>query len=140
MTLATGIDAIRGKSLSRLLCAEDDPDLRLILEAALSFGGLSAVVCESGVEVLAQLENHLPDLILLDVMMPGLDGPETLRALRKLPRIRDTPVIFVTARVQPSEVQSYLDLGALAVIPKPFDPATLAQRIRDIWREHGGLT
>jgi len=135
----SGSDAIRGKSLRHLLCAEDDPDLRLILEAALSFGGLNAIICESGVEALAQLERQLPDLVLLDVMMPGLDGPETLRAMRKLPRTNNTPVIFVTARVQPSEVQTYLDLGAIAVIAKPFDPALLAKRIKDIWREHGGL-
>jgi CheY-like chemotaxis protein len=72
-------------------------------------------------------------------MMPDLDGPETLIALRKLPQTENTPVIFITARVQPSEVQAYLALGALAVIAKPFDPTTLADRIKDIWREHGGI-
>ena len=132
---------MRGKPLRHLLCAEDDPDLRMILEAALGFGGLDAVIFESGVEALAHIKDkgHTPDLILLDVMMPGLDGPETLLAMRKLPKTAHTPVIFVTARVQPSEVQAYLDLGAIAVIAKPFDPATLANRIRDIWREHGGV-
>ncbi len=134
-----GVEAIRGKSLHHLLCAEDNPDLRLILEAALGFGGLKAIICESGVEALAQLADHTPDLILLDVMMPGLDGPETLQALRKLPQTQNTPVIFVTARAQPSEIQDYLALGAIAVIPKPFDPAMLANRIKEIWREHGGL-
>lgn len=128
------------KPLRHLLCAEDDPDLQLILEAALGFGGLTAVVCESGVDLLNKLQEHTPDLILLDVMMPGLDGPATLLELRKSSQTKTIPVIFVTARVQPSDVQHYLDLGAIAVIPKPFDPATLADRIKDIWREHGGLT
>lgn len=131
-------ESIRGKPLQNVVCAEDDPDLQLILEAALGFGDLKAAIFESGIKTLAYLENHAPDLILLDVMMPGMDGPETLRALRKLPHTNHTPVIFVTARVQPSEVQAYLALGALAVIPKPFDPATLANKIKDIWRQHGG--
>ena len=129
---------MRGRPLRHVLCAEDDPDLQIILEAALGIGKLEAVVCESGIELLKKLKTHTPDLILLDVMMPGLDGPETLVALRKLPQTENTPVIFVTARVQPSEVQSYLVLGAIAVIAKPFDPATLANRIKEIWRKHGG--
>ncbi len=139
MSRAPGIDhALGGKRLHNVFCAEDDPDLQLILEAALGFGNLSSVVCESGLELLNKLQTQTPDLILLDVMMPGLDGPETLLALRKLPQTASTPVIFVTARVHPSEVESYLALGALAVIPKPFDPTTLASRIKDVWREHGG--
>lgn len=133
-----GAGALRGKTLRNVLCAEDDPDLQLILEAALGFGNLASEVCESGIELLKKLQTRTPDLILLDVMMPGLDGPETLAALRKLPQTAQTPVIFVTARVQPSEVEGYLALGAIAVIPKPFDPTTLASRIKDVWREHGG--
>ncbi|MEQ1774758.1 MAG: response regulator [Burkholderiales bacterium] len=138
--IGSDVDVIRGKRLEHLLCAEDDPDLQLILEAALGFGGLAAVVCESGIHLLKKIAARTPDLILLDVMMPGLDGPATMLELRKLSQTKNTPVIFVTARVQPSEVQRYLDLGAIAVIPKPFDPATLASRIKDIWREHGGAT
>mgnify|MGYP003395154484 CR=1 FL=1 len=129
-----------GKSLRKLLCAEDDPDLRLILEAALGLGDLEDVMCESGIELLGNLDSCAPDLLLLDVMMPGLDGPATLTELRKRVPPNETPVIFVTARRQASEVRDYLGLGALAVIPKPFDLATLAQRIKDIWREHGGMT
>lgn len=129
---------MRGKPLTSVLCAEDDPDLQIILEAALGIGKLATVICESGIALLKKLETYTPDLILLDVMMPGLDGPETLLALRKLPQTENTPVIFVTARVQPSEVQRYLALGAMAVIAKPFDPTSLASRIKNIWREHGG--
>ena len=139
MSPAPGISHdLNGKLLGSVLCAEDDPDLRLILEASLGLGNLSPVVCGSGLELLNKLQTHTPDLILLDVMMPGLDGPETLQALRKLPQTAGTPVIFVTARVQPTEVETYLAMGAIAVIPKPFDPTTLASRIKDAWRERGG--
>jgi len=72
---------------------------------------------------------------MLDVMMPGMDGLGTLKALRNIPEIKDIPVIFMTAKVQPSEVQHYLSLGALGVIAKPFDPMTLPAQIQSIWHE-----
>jgi len=74
-----------------------------------------------------------PQLILLDVMMPGMDGPSTLREIRQNPDFATTPAIFMTAKVQPEEVKSYLALGAVSVIPKPFDPMVLSDRIREIW-------
>src|SRR5258705_9071070 len=76
-----------------------------------------------------------PDLILLDVMMPGMDGLMTLQALRELPATAATPVMFITAKVQPQEIAQYRELGALDVIPKPFDPMTLAATISAAW-EH----
>ena len=66
-------------------------------------------------------------------MMPGMDGPETLKGLRKLPETSDVPVIFMTAKVQTSEIQQYKDLGAVDVIAKPFDPMTLSEQIKAIW-------
>ena len=79
-----------------------------------------------------------PDLILLDVMMPGMDGPETLSKLRELVDIEQVPVAFMTAKVQPQEIEQYRLLGAREVIVKPFDPMTLAAQIRSIWsRVHG---
>jgi CheY-like chemotaxis protein len=74
-----------------------------------------------------------PDLILLDVMMPVLDGPTTFQALREIPALSATPVVFMTAKVQTEEVAFYRELGAVDVIPKPFDPMTLADQIREIW-------
>ena len=79
-----------------------------------------------------------PDLILLDVMMPGMDGPSTLRSLRALPAVSGIPVVFLTAKVQPSEVAHLRSLGALDVIAKPFDPMKLSDQLRAIWsHQHG---
>ncbi|MDP2107650.1 MAG: response regulator, partial [Rhodocyclaceae bacterium] len=75
---------------------------------------------------------------LLDVMMPGMDGPTTLQALRRLPAHAATPVAFMTAKVQPAEVAHYTSLGALDVIPKPFDPMALAGQVRAIWDKRNG--
>ena len=118
-----------------VLCVEDDEDIRMVLELALSAGGFDATVCSSGPDALERVAAVNPDLLLLDVMMPGMDGPTTLREMRKLRQTERTPAIFLTAKVQPSEIQEYLAGGACAVIAKPFDPMTLPERIREIWRE-----
>ncbi|MEL0113373.1 MAG: response regulator, partial [Rickettsiales bacterium] len=98
-------------------------------------GNYTLEVCSSGQEALDRAVAFGPDLILLDVMMPGLDGPDTLLELRKLDGLTDKPVIFMTAKVMDSEVQRYLDIGAIGVIPKPFDPMSLAAQVRSIWLE-----
>jgi len=84
---------------------------------------------EQALEILA--DDWRPDVILLDVMMPNMDGPGTLERLRRLPGHADTPVIFMTARAQASEQARFIALGATAVIIKPFDPMTLASQVRD---------
>ncbi len=122
------------KLLDKILYVEDDPDIQAIAVMVLdSISGFTLEACSSGSEALSKAVAFNPDLILLDVMMPGMDGPETLHALRKLPELSTTPVVFMTAKVQPQEVQGYLDLGAVGVIAKPFDPMTLADQLRDIW-------
>ena len=95
--------------------------------------GFTLEVCSSGNEAVQKAEAFNPDLILLDVMMPNMDGPETLERLRVFPTLAVTPVVFMTAKVQPQEVQAYLDLGAVGVIAKPFDPMILADQLREIW-------
>jgi len=75
-----------------------------------------------------------PDLLLLDVMMPGMDGPSTLKALRELSLLNGVPVVFITAKVQPSEIEHLKSLGADAVIAKPFNPMTLADQVQSIWK------
>lgn len=123
-----------GGSLERILLVEDDLDVQVVTEFALSsVGGFSVEVCGSGREALDRAEGFRPDLILLDVMMAGMDGPSTLRALRQRPALADTPVVFMTAKVQPHETARYRELGSLAVISKPFDPTTLAETLRAIW-------
>lgn len=121
-------------ALQRLLYVDDDPDIQIIASMALvEIGGLELLMCSSGAEALTRYAGYAPQLLLLDVMMPGMDGPATLAALRRLPGWADTPAVFVTAKVRNQERQRYLDFGAVEVIPKPFDPMTLADQLRAVW-------
>ena len=120
--------------LVRILYVEDQQDIRLVAKMALeAVGGFTVVACASGQEALSSAAAAMADLLLLDIMMPGMDGPSTLKALRELPATAHTPVIFMTAKVQTAEVAQYMALGALQVIPKPFDPMELSAQIRHIW-------
>jgi two-component system, OmpR family, response regulator len=118
----------------RILYVDDEPDIRAIAKVALEVvGEFEVVFCTSGREALDQAPGFAPDLILLDVMMPEMDGPYTLAALRRLPVTATTPVIFMTAKVQKREIAHYLALGAVGVIHKPFDPMTLADDVLQLW-------
>jgi len=120
--------------LCRILYVEDEPDIRAVAQMALeAVGGFAVIVCASGQEALSVAPDARADLLLLDVMMPGMDGPSTLRALREIPATAHTPVIFMTAKVQAAEVALYKALGALEVIPKPFDPMEISAEIQRIW-------
>lgn len=123
-----------GRSLRRILCVEDEPDIQTVVRIALeSVGRFELLVCGSGQEALAAGPSFAPDLILLDVMMPGMDGPATLTALRGVPALKETPIVFMTAKVQAHEVARYRQMGAVDVIAKPFDPMTLSDALRGIW-------
>ena len=115
-----------------LIVDDNSTNLRVLVDY-LRGCGYKTLVATSGERALTQLERNTPDLILLDVMMPGMDGPGTLQALRALPGVGSVPVAFMTAKVQPQEVDQYRSLGALDVIAKPFDPMQLPARVRDIW-------
>jgi two-component system OmpR family response regulator len=120
--------------LRRILHVEDDRSIQAVAKVALeAVGGFQVLSCSSGADAVAQVLAFDPQFILLDVMMPGMDGPQTLLQLRELVDIRRVPVAFMTAKVQPAEIEHYLSLGALDVITKPFDPMQLAQQVRDIW-------
>lgn len=122
------------KALQRILYVEDEPDIQTVAKLALEMiGGFEVKVCSSGEQALLEVEAFAPDMILLDVMMPGMDGPGTLRALRALPSQATVPVAFMTAKVQPTEIAHYTSLGACGVIAKPFDPMNLANQVRQIW-------
>ena len=122
--------------LSRILYVEDEPDIQIVAQLALeTLGGFTVEICSSGNDALEKIFAFQPQLILLDVMMPGMDGPTTLGKLREINQFATTPIIFMTAKVQPSEVASYKALGAVDVIPKPFDPMSLADQVNVIW-EH----
>jgi CheY-like chemotaxis protein len=122
------------KALSKILYAEDEPDIQTVALMALeTIGGFTVRACNSGQEAIEAASEFTPDLVILDVMMPGMDGPATLEALRKLPNMADVDVVFMTAKVQSQEVERYLQMGAVDVIAKPFDPMTLASQIEAIW-------
>ena len=122
------------KPLERILYVEDESDIRAVATMALeAVGGFSVLACSGGNEAITAAPMAAADLILLDVMMPGIDGPATLRALRALPATCATPVIFMTAKVQSAEIAEYRALGALDVIPKPFDPMLVSAEIQRIW-------
>lgn len=122
------------RALRRITYIEDEPDICEVARMALeALGGYTVNVCQSGAEAIDKAALFHPDLILLDVMMPDMDGVETFHALRALPETRDTPIVFVTAKVQPEELDRYRALGALDVIPKPFDPIALPEELSQIW-------
>lgn len=120
--------------LSRILHVEDDPDIQEIACIALeAIGGFEITQFGSGAEAIEKAQSLAPDLLLLDVMMPGLSGEQTLRALRALPGLETVPAIFMTAKAQEADVKSLREIGALGVITKPFDPMTLADEVRMLW-------
>ena len=123
--------------LTKIACVEDDPDIRKIVELALGdIGGFDLALFPDGASALAQMEAAAPQLIILDVMMPGLNGVETLEKLRTQDALKETPALFMTARAQPDEQRRYAGQdGAIGVITKPFDPMTLADTIRTHWEK-----
>lgn len=124
-------------TLQRILYVEDEPDIQAVAKLALEMvGGFTVKIYSSGEAALREVVDFAPDMILLDVMMPGMDGPSTLKALRELPSLASVPVAFMTAKVHPAEVTHFKSLGARAVIAKPFDPMQLASQVRAIWEGH----
>lgn len=127
-----------GNELCRVLYVEDEPDIRVVAQIALEqVGGLEICSCASGGEALARIVDFNPQLVLLDVMMPNMDGPTTLREIRKIASFAQTPVVFITAKVQKDEIDEFIELGASDVIAKPFNPITLADQVRVIWEAQG---
>jgi two-component system, OmpR family, response regulator len=125
------------KALRRILLVEDDRDVQIVASMSLAeVGGFEVCVCGSAAEALKAAPGFAPDLILMDVIMPGVDGPRALSELRLAPKTASTPVVFLTGRIQPAEVARYRGLGCLDVIPKPFDPATLPEVLMKIWDRH----
>jgi CheY-like chemotaxis protein len=115
----------------RVLHVEDEPDIREVVRAALVLDpGMTVKGCEDGSGALSEAADWQPDIILMDAVMPVMDGPEILAKLREDRRTAGIPVVFMTARAQHSDVAQFLALGAAGVIAKPFDPLTLARSVR----------
>jgi DNA-binding response OmpR family regulator len=122
-------------STLRILHVDDEPDIRELVEISLALDpDLSVKSCSSGSDALAAAVDWSPDLVLMDVMMPMMDGPQTLSHLREHAKTVEIPVVFMTARAQARELAHFLSLGAAGVIPKPFDPMTLASKVKQYLR------
>ncbi len=116
-----------------ILVVDDDPDIRRMAALSLErIGGFRVRLASGGEEALVAIAAEAPDVILLDVTMPGTDGPATLEAIRKIPAGARIPVVFFTATSSAEEAARLVALGAVGVIPKPFEVAELPRRVRDI--------
>jgi CheY-like chemotaxis protein len=116
----------------RILLVDDEPDIREVVDVSLGLDPeFKMRACASGADALVMAAQWSPTIILLDVMMPLMDGPTTLAKLRKDPRTANIPVLFLTARTQTDEIEQYISMGAQGVLSKPFDPMTLAASVRD---------
>ena len=124
-----------GNALRRIMVVEDDPDIQLITRLSLEIcGHYDVLVCGSGPEAVQSAGAYAPDLILLDMMMPGMDGLATMDALRKLPELAATPTIFLTANAHEQLRRDLLKRGAIGVILKPIEPQGLVDEIRAMWQ------
>ena len=120
---------------------EDDLDIQIVARLALeAVGGYTVATCSDGRQALRMAADFAPDLILLDVMMPDMDGPTVFEKLREEAALREVPVIFMTAKAQAHEIEGYLALGALGVVSKPFDPMTLSATVAEIWENCAAKT
>jgi CheY-like chemotaxis protein len=123
--------------LARILMVEDEADICAIAKIALvELGEFVVKTCESGEEALACAADFSPDLMLIDVMLPGMNGLATLQGLRRLPALAETPAVFMTARIQPQEIEGLKDTGALGVISKPFDVLELPKMLTGYWNRY----
>ena len=122
------------RTLQRILYAEDEDDIRLITAMALrTFGDFVVSENDSGLNIVEKARDFAPDLILLDVMMPNVDGPTAWKHLKETPELADIPVVFMTAKVLNDETRTFLAAGAAGIIAKPFDPQELSGQLREIW-------
>lgn len=124
------------EKLTKILYVEDDDSIAEVVMMTLEdLGGFTAIHCDGGQKALDSVVEFAPQLVLMDVMMPGMSGPETLENLRQIPVVKDIPVIFMTAKAQTHEQEAYRNLGAIGVIVKPFDPMALSEQITSLWNQ-----
>ncbi len=126
-------------SLQRILIADDEPDILEISRIALeTVGGFEVSVCSSGKTLLERLPEFRPDLVIVDVLMPDMTGPEVFEEIRRRPEYDEVPVIYLTGVIQEEELEDLRETGVADIILKPFDPMTLADRINGVWKgSHG---
>jgi len=126
-------------SLQRILLADDEPDILEISRIALeTVGGFEVSVCSSGKTLLERLPEFRPDLVIVDVLMPDMTGPEVFEEIRRRPEYDEVPVIYLTGVIQEEELEDLRETGVADIILKPFDPMTLADRINGVLKgSHG---
>lgn len=128
---------VTASPLQQVVYVDDEPHIRVLAETCLRrVGGLETTTFDSGVSFLAAAPGLTPQMVLLDVMMPELDGPATLEKMREMPHLADVPVVFVTAKTRASETERLKQLGVLQVIGKPFRPMTISQDLQELWTRH----
>jgi CheY-like chemotaxis protein len=124
------------RPLKTVLGADDDPDVCAVVRASLRLiGAVEVRMTGSGESLIELALERPPDLVLLDVMMPGMGGPATLRRMRENPLLNEIPAIFITARVMPVDLRQVLPMGALGLISKPFDPLKLGDQVMAMWNK-----
>ncbi len=122
--------------LKKILYAEDETDIQTVVELTVqAMSNYKIKVCDNGQKLMDCVEDYQPDLVILDVMMPEMDGPTTFRHLKHNEKTQDIPVIFMTAKAQAHEVSDFKECGVIGVITKPFDPIKLCEKITKIWCE-----
>jgi CheY-like chemotaxis protein len=124
--------------LTRILHVEDEYDIQTVTKLSLeTLGGFIVHTCSSGKEALEDIYTFNPYLMLLDVMMPGMDGLSVLKEIRQIERFQNTPIIFMTAKAQSKEIETYKSYsGVLGIIVKPFNAALLSEDIKNMWRDY----
>jgi CheY-like chemotaxis protein len=129
-----GGNPVKRQSLKKLLYVDDDADIREIVQMSLSLDGtLEVITSDGGERALLKMQVEKPDLVVLDVMMPGMDGPALLQRMRQDPALDQIPVIFMTAKASAEETAKFRELSAIGVIGKPFDPMTLGGQVKSLW-------
>ena len=122
------------KELNKILYVEDEPDIRDIAKLVLEkVGQFEVQVASGGKEALELITTFQPDMVLLDAMMPEMDGPQTYEEIRKLEGFEEIPIAFLTAKIMENDISGFLAMGALGVIAKPFDPMGLSDQVRELW-------
>ncbi len=121
----------------RILIAEDERDIRDLITFTLRFAGYEVIPTVNGEEALQKARIELPDLIMMDVRMPKMTGYEACKQMKEDERLKDTPVVFLSAKGQESEVQTGLEAGAVEYILKPFSPDQLTERVKVLLQKYG---
>ena len=124
------------RPLNRICYVEDDEDIQRIVRMSLErVGKMQVCVCGDPLQAIGRMIEFKPELVMLDWMMPGMDGPTLFRKMREVPETKALPVVFITAKASQRELDELRTLGAVGTISKPFSPKDLPEQLRAIWKD-----